>query len=390
MTVLRTTLLVLAFLTAILPMRNASASDRPSVVTAIEVVGKGDAFEIDLVVDGQAEPKLILLRNPYRVALDFDGTLAAAKLPAIDKTSLVTDIRHGLVGADRYRLIMTLSQPVRPKLDVTKGETGVRVSLRLAPGDDKTFTLPSLPKASASPAAEHRSNRPFVIVLDPGHGGIDRGATGEKGTEEKAVNLAFGLALRSALEALPDIKVVMTRDDDTFIPLNERAAIARRAGANLMVSLHADSIRYKDLRGATVYTLSEKASDSLSRELADTENSADRFAGSEWDQDAPEIHDILVDLVRRETEALSEHFAIQLVADLGKGEIRLINNPRRSAGFRVLRAPDVPSILLEMGYLSNPEDEQALQSEDWQKRLAAILARSIAEFAKRPTLGSQR
>lgn len=371
-------------------MRNAHAADRPSIVTAIAAATKADAFEIDLEVDGRAEPKLILLRNPYRVAVDFDGTLAAARLPEIDKSSLVTDIRHGLVGTDRYRLIMTLSQPAQTKLDVTKSKKGARVSLRLTPGDEKSFALPSPPKAPASAAAAGRSDRPFVIVLDPGHGGIDRGATGEKGTEEKAVNLAFGLALRSALEALPNIKVVMTRDDDTFIPLNERAAIARRAGANLMVSLHADSIRYKDLRGATVYTLSEKASDSLSRELADTENSADRFAGSEWDQDAPEIHDILVDLVRRETEALSEHFAIQLVADLGKGEIRLINNPRRSAGFRVLRAPDVPSILLEMGYLSNPEDEEALQSDVWQKRLAGILAQSIAEFATRPILGSQR
>ncbi len=151
-----------------------------------------------------------------------------------------------------------------------------------------------------------------------------------------------------------------------------------------MVSLHADSIRYKDLRGATVYTLSEKASDSLSRELADVENSADRFAGPEWDQDAPEIHDILVDLVRRETEALSEHFAIRLVSDLRTGEIRLINNPKRSAGFRVLRAPDVPSILLEMGYLSNPDDEQDLKSAEWQKRLARLLARSIADFARLP------
>ncbi|SFF03867.1 N-acetylmuramoyl-L-alanine amidase [Aureimonas phyllosphaerae] len=391
-TVMRTllALLTLAFFAAALAVSPSHAGDRPSIVTGIDETATAEGFALTVDVDGKAEPKLILLRNPYRVALDLDETLAAAKPPKLGATALVTDIRHGLVGSDRYRLIVTLAKPAKPELTVTQTANGSRISLRLTPADETAFMLPAVTKPTASAGNGPAEERPFVVVLDPGHGGIDKGATGEKRTEEKAVNLSFGLALRSALEKLPGVEVVMTRDDDTFIPLNERAAIARRAGANLMVSLHADSIRYKDLRGATVYTLSEKASDSLSRELADTENSADRFAGPEWDQDAPEIHDILVDLVRRETEALSEHFAIQLVADLGKGEIRLINNPRRSAGFRVLRAPDVPSILLEMGYLSNPEDEQALQSKEWQTRLAAILARSIAEFAKRPPLTSAR
>lgn len=383
MTIIRFVLFALVPLFLAAAAHPANAAGDPSIVTAITQSPGKEGFGLDIDVEGPAKPRLVLLRNPYRVALDFDETLAAAKLPDIAGDKLVKDLRHGLVGADRYRLILTLTRAVRPELTVTPDGRASRVALRLKPGDDDAFAIAPSDVAAAVATNTKEATRPFVVVLDPGHGGIDNGATGEKGTEEKAVNLAFGKALRDALAKFSGVKVVMTREDDTFIPLNERAAIARRAGANLMVSLHADSIRYKDLRGATVYTLSEKASDSLSRELADVENSADRFAGPEWDQDAPEIHDILVDLVRRETEALSEHFALQLVADMRSGEIRLINNPKRSAGFRVLRAPDVPSILLEMGYLSNPDDEQDLKSAEWQRRLAAILARSIAEFAGR-------
>lgn len=389
MTFLRFVFFALASLVLAVPVRPAMAAGDPSIVTAIAEVSGTQGYGLDIDVEGTAKPRLVLLRNPYRVALDFDDTLSAAKLPDVSDNALVKDLRHGLVGADRYRLILTLTQAVQPDLAVTSRGTASRVALRLKPASDEAFV--AAPVATIAPPRSGKTEeaKPFIVVLDPGHGGIDKGATGEKGTEEKTVNLAFGMALRDALAKFPGVKVLMTREDDTFIPLNERAAIARRAGANLMVSLHADSIRYKDLRGATVYTLSEKASDSLSRELADVENSADRFAGPEWDQDAPEIHDILVDLVRRETEGLSEHFAVQLVADLRNGEIRLINNPKRSAGFRVLRAPDVPSILLEMGYLSNPEDEQDLKSAEWQKRLAGILARSIAEFAGRVPVAHQ-
>ncbi|WP_279479535.1 N-acetylmuramoyl-L-alanine amidase [Aureimonas sp. SK2] len=378
----RFAVLALALALFCLPQGRALADD-PSIVTAIAKADDASAFGLDIDVAGPAKPALVLLRHPYRVALDFDATLAAAKLPELKGDKLVKDMRHGLIGADRYRLILTLTGAARPELTVTPQATGSRVGLRLMPGDDAAFAAAAATTTRKIEASAKVSARPqFVVVLDPGHGGIDNGATGEKGTEEKTVNLAFGIALRDALAEYPEVKVLMTREDDTFIPLNERAAIARRAGANLMLSLHADSIRYRDLRGATVYTLSEKASDSLSREIADSENSSDRFAGPEWDQDAPEIHDILVDLVRRETEGLSEHFALRLVTDLRNGQIRLINNPKRSAGFRVLRAPDVPSILLEMGYLSNPDDEKDLTSERWQKRLAGILAHSIADFAK--------
>ena len=370
---------------------SAHAAD-PSVITAIRLTPTADGDDVEIELDGAAEPELLTLKGPYRLALDFDATLSAAEAPAIKGAHWIKGVKQGLVAADRYRLLLELGGPVKPKLASRQENGRTFISLTLQKGRDGDFVVPVKARQPDTDAAiqPRRASDPFVIVIDPGHGGVDRGATGRNGTEEKAVNLAFGLALRDALAAYPHIRVVMTRDDDTFIPLNERAAIARRAKAGLFVSLHADSIRYKDLRGATVYTLSEKASDGLARELADSENSADRFAGAEWDQDAPEIHDILVDLVRQETEGFSEHFALGLVAQLKDGGVRLINNPKRSAGFRVLRAPDVPSVLVEMGYLSNEEEEKLLTSPEWQKKVASILARSIEAFSRHRSIVDQR
>lgn len=362
----------------------AVAAERETIVTGAHLEEAKDAARLDLTLSGSAEPRMVLMRNPYRIALDFDRTLSAVEMPPADGQGLVSALRQGLAGADRYRVILTLDGPAIPTLEREEAESGSTVRLGLRPGRDGDFVLPAsaVASAGASAAAAGAERRPFLVVLDPGHGGIDRGATGEGGTDEKTVNLAFGLVLRDALEKHGGVEVVMTRTDDTFIPLAERSAIARRAGADLFVSLHADSIRYRDLRGATVYTLSEKASDQLSREVAESENASDRFAGPGWEGDVPEIHDILVDLVRRETETFSDGFATRLVAELRKGEIRLINNPRRSAGFRVLRAPDVPSILFEMGYISNEEDEKMLLSKEWQERLATIVAGAVADFAR--------
>ncbi|WP_019995268.1 N-acetylmuramoyl-L-alanine amidase [Aureimonas ureilytica] len=381
----------LAPLILVLVVSGAAWSADPSIVTSIRLTSAADGDRVVIEMDGAAEPNMLVLKKPYRLAVDLDDTLSAAALPAAKGAHFVRAIKQGLVGTDRYRLLLELKGPVRPDVELKRDGGRTVLTLSLAKGKDADFKVAAKARdVSAVSQARSASQDPFVVVIDPGHGGIDRGATGKNETEEKAVNLAIGLKLRDALSAYPNLKVIMTREDDTFIPLNERAAIARRAKAGLFVSLHADSIRYKDLRGATVYTLSEKASDGLARELAESENSADRFAGAEWDQDAPEIHDILVDLVRQETEGFSEHFALSLVGELKSGGVSLINNPKRSAGFRVLRAPDVPSVLVEMGYLSNEEEEKLLTSPDWQKKVATILARAIEAFSRHRSIFDQR
>ncbi len=365
----------------------ALAEDR--IITAVTQAADADAFTVAFDVIGKPEARLLHLRNPERIAVDFQDTLSAAALDAPPDNALVSASRHGLVSADRYRFIFTLKGAASAELDRAATANGETLSLTIRPATSgkvaaspSSRPAPSQETADAGPdvPAAVPQGRVLKVVLDAGHGGVDKGAVSKSGTLEKEINLAMALALRDALQARGDVEVTLTRDDDTFIPLEERAAIGRRERADLFISIHADSIRYADLRGATVYTLSETASDELSREIAASENAADRFAGEEWQRDEPTVFDILLDLTRRETVSFSEHFASSLVRDLRREDIRLINRPKRSAGFKVLTAPDVPSVLVELGFLSNREDEKLLTDAAWRKDTAAAIARAVMDF----------
>jgi N-acetylmuramoyl-L-alanine amidase len=227
-------------------------------------------------------------------------------------------------------------------------------------------------------------------VIDPGHGGIDNG-TQSSGESEKNLVLAFGLALRDKLEKAGKYRVVMTRDDDTFIPLNDRTKIARNLKAALFVSIHADALpRVEgDAQGATIYTLSDKASDAEAQRLADAENRADAIAGFNLAEEPTDVADILIDLTQRETRTFSNRFARLLMGEM-KTTVRMHKHPLKSAGFRVLKAPDVPSVLVEIGYVSNKGDLEHLVSEGWRSRAVGSMAQAIDGFlAKRlATAGS--
>jgi len=235
--------------------------------------------------------------------------------------------------------------------------------------------------ASAAPVSATDS-RP-VVVLDPGHGGVDNG-TQAGGESEKSIVLGFGLALRDRLEKLGKYRVVMTRSDDTFVPLDERVKLARSAGAALFVSIHADALPKGegDAQGATVYTLSDKASDAEAQRLADLENKADAIGGVNLTEEPTEVADILIDLAQRETKTFSGRFARMVVGEM-KVTTRMHKHPLKSAGFRVLKAPDVPSVLIELGYVSNKDDLQSLMSENWRSKTVGAVAKSIdSYFAK--------
>jgi N-acetylmuramoyl-L-alanine amidase len=225
-----------------------------------------------------------------------------------------------------------------------------------------------------------RNQKP-IIVLDPGHGGVDNGALGRDHVVEKWVVLEFAKALAAKLRESGHYKVVLTREDDTFVPLGERVRMARGLDAALFVSLHADSLAGggDNVQGATVYTVSDRASDAEAARIAEHENSADAAAGVEAKEDASDVNDILFDLTRRETRAFSHVFAHSL-AEYWKVAARLNKNPRRSAGFVVLKAPDVPSVLLELGYLSNDSDVADLTSADWRGKATTQVARAIDAF----------
>jgi N-acetylmuramoyl-L-alanine amidase len=223
-----------------------------------------------------------------------------------------------------------------------------------------------------------------VIVIDPGHGGIDNG-TQSGGESEKNLVLGFGLALRDRIEHSGKYRVVMTRSDDTFIPLADRVRIARNQSAALFVSIHADALPHRegDAQGATIYTLSDRASDTEAERLAETENKADAIGGVNLTEEPTDVADILIDLVQRETRTFSNRFAHLLAGEM-KNTTRMYKHPLKSAGFRVLKAPDVPSVLVELGYVSNKSDLQHLVSENWRSRTVGSVAQAIdAFFAKR-------
>jgi N-acetylmuramoyl-L-alanine amidase len=219
-----------------------------------------------------------------------------------------------------------------------------------------------------------------VVVIDPGHGGVDGGTVSASGVAEKDVVLDFARELRKALEKTGRYDVHLTRDDDTFISLGKRVRIARGHKADLFIAVHADSLRQRGVRGATVYTLSEKASDAEAAALAEKENAADFIGGIDLGEDLDEeVSGILMDLALRETKNHSIYFARRVVKSLGP-VTPLNRRPMRSAGFKVLKAPDVPSVLLELGYLSNRHDEKNLVSGKWRHQAANAVSEAIDAF----------
>lgn len=248
------------------------------------------------------------------------------------------------------------------------------------------FSTPALLAAAETAAADiprpARPPRRRVVMIDPGHGGRDPGAIGVRGTLEKEVTLAIARETARRLERQFGVQAEMTRRDDRFLPLSERVALGRRAGADLFVSIHADSAPSKDARGLSAYTLSEEASDSFASALARQENRADAIGGVDLGDTKKVVRDILLDLAARHTKHASLVAKQGLVTGAGR-DLPLLENPMRSANFAVLKAPDVPSVLIETGFLSNEADEALLRDPKARLRIAAVLARELAGVVSR-------
>lgn len=390
-------LLALLALLSVLLVQSVSvyAADRvASPLAALTFRMAGDDLRTRIVVMFDREPKLstLLLDNPHRLVVDLPETRFGFDEKSLEPRGLVSRVRYGLVGKGRSRLILTLRGPFKVEdLRVLKNESasGYRLVTDIVATSDREFAdqlqgrkeITSSTDRDEKPvqaASQNGTARPFTIMIDPGHGGIDSGAESLSGIKEKDLTLAFGQALRDRLAQDKNIKVLMTREDDTFLRLSERVRIARQHEADLFISIHADTINQHDIRGATVYTISDKASDSVARAMAERENKSDTLAGAA-PEEQPEVTDILLDLTRRETHTFSLSFAEKVIHSL-QGQVNLINNPHRFAGFQVLRAPDVPSVLIEIGYLSNAEDEKLISNPEWRKKLADRLAIAIKAF----------
>ena len=382
----------------------AAATGRPGAAIAAESLpeatavrlGGNDAdtrFVMDLT--RKIDLHAFTLADPYRVVVDIPQV--TFKLPPQAGQSgrgLIKAFRYGLMMEGGSRIVFDVTKPVRVEkayvMDAAAGDPA-RLVLDLVPTDRRRFlheiAIEDRLLAAQPPARPHANAtdkiadpRPLV-VLDPGHGGIDTGTVASTGQMEKNIVLDFAKRLGVRVERSGKFRVLMTRSDDTYVPLDARVRIARNAGAALFVSIHADSLPHKegDAQGATIYTLSNKASDAKAAELADKENGADVIAGVDLKSEPNDVAGILIDLAQRETKTFSLQFAHDVVADM-KGVARLHKEPIKSAGFRVLKAPDVPSVLVELGYVSNREDLKSLMSDAWRDRTADSIAKAIDTY----------
>lgn len=347
----------------------------------------GDQNRTRLIAVFSANPtySLQFLKQPYRLVINLPSVdFSSQKQPPI-KLGMVSDLRYGLSGPNTSRIILTTNSPFAVEnhkverldsglwqliVDITRDNEANFQQLLTKPGNGDSRTNDGKPP----------EKKPFRVVVDAGHGGVDSGAEGISGVIEKNVTLAFARTLRDELEKNLDLEVFLTRDSDVFLRLNERVEKARNYGADLFISIHADTINMSAMRGATVYTISDRASDDLAKALADRENKADLLDGLPADE-APEITDILIDLARRETLVFSVNFADRVILSLEQDNINLIKNPHRYAGFQVLKAPDIPSVLIEIGYLSNKEDEKLITDPLWRKKAATAIASAVQQFA---------
>ena len=405
----------------------ADAVAKPAITDARLGVEPG-LTRVVISLSQRSDFRVFTLADPYRVVIDLSEV--EWKVPSGTKLrgqGLVAGMRYGLFKAGTSRVVLDLMEPSEVgRAEILPAENGepLRLLVDLRPVSDTQFrahlkdpavaysTVASIApatkpaskpatsgnssnssnssggsggagagalggSAAKQPTEEPKRGKP-VIVIDPGHGGIDPGAIGAS-ANEKELTLAVARALKQELEATGKFRVLLTRNRDVYIPLRDRFGLAREKGAELFISLHADSHNDPLTRGASVYTLSEKASDAESAALAAKENKSDIIAGVDLSKQSNVVSNILIDLAQRDTKNMSTRFATLLVREL-KDQTMLLGNTHRYAGFAVLKAPDVPSVLVEMGYISSSKDEALLSSSAHQLKLARAIRQAVENY----------
>ncbi|EJF87888.1 hypothetical protein ME1_00852 [Bartonella vinsonii subsp. arupensis OK-94-513] len=367
---------------------NIQAADAIKLVN-LRTIGDNTHTRIIAVFNAKPNVRLQILDKPARLVInlpivDFSAQNTSSKKQNI-LSSMLSDVRYSLSDIQTSRIILTskvtfiVEKTIVQKLDNGLWQLLIDISKSTQEKFNEIFEKQQ--KTHLNVQKNLMRTRNFRVILDPGHGGIDGGARGVTGILEKDVTLAFARVLRDELKKDSHITVALTRDSDVFLRLSERVKKAQEFGADLFISIHADTISAHSLRGATVYTISDKASDAIAKSLAENENKVDLLDGLPADE-SHEVTDILIDLTRRETHAFSVNFANSVVSSLSKNNIHLINNPHRYADFQVLRASDIPSVLIEIGYLSNKEDEKLLNNPQWRQQMAHSITHSIRQFAE--------
>ncbi len=368
-------------------------------VQNIRLGASDGATRLVLEISGRADFNVFSLDTPRRIVVDLPSLDWPDVSASPEPRGHISGLRFGQFTATQSRLVVDLNAPAIVwrsfMLDPASGfPHRLVVDLKTSSAENfakqvaadrmakraKSLT-PSSPSVISPPVISQGPREPNpkpVIVIDAGHGGVDPGATGRK-TLEKQVTLAFSKELAQQLRKTGKYDVYLTRSRDIYIPLRQRVNIARKHKADLFISIHADAIKRKNIRGMSIYTLSETASDKEAEALARKENRSDIIVGFDFDDHPPEIADTLIDLSQRLTKNLSVEFA-NLVVKNARGTTRLLERTHRFAGFRVLKAPDVPSVLIELGFLTNRSDEKQLLSASWRRKIAKSLVKSVNGF----------
>ncbi|WP_282605627.1 N-acetylmuramoyl-L-alanine amidase [Pelagibius sp. Alg239-R121] len=388
---------IVVLILAVMALWLNEAYAKPNV-SVIRIGEHPDKTRLVLELSEAPNYRVFLLPNPYRVVIDLpelDWTVPENRIP--DGRGVIEALRFGLFAAGTSRVVLDLKQPAlvksvfvlppkdgRPHRLVVDVEPVSVAAFNAAPQDRLAVSSkqplrvaqPAIPADVAPKAAGDA--RP-TIVIDPGHGGVDPGSTSVTGLVEKKLALDYAKELKRQLEASGRFRVVLTRDRDVFLALRDRIEIAHQAKGNLFVSLHANNHKSRKIKGFSVYTLSEKSSDAEARNLATKENKADIIAGFDLSEQTEVVRDILIDLAQRESKNQGNQFATTVIDEVGQ-VAGLLGNPHRYAGFAVLKSPTIPSVLIEIGYLSNKTEEKRLRDPGYRKKLMSALARSIGSY----------
>jgi N-acetylmuramoyl-L-alanine amidase len=391
------------------PTQKARQKPAAEPKAQLTLTGDRSATIARLRLRGAVGVRVFTLASPYRVIVELTGASLPPPKPGSAGHGLVERYHSGQFEAGKSRVVMETIGPTKATEFPVVEENGFKIAeIALTPmpvaefGEGTGANPPPPPTEPAGglsaggmppdfgaglPGIAQPPARP-VIVIDPGHGGIDPGAVGADNLYEKAIVMAVALKLEDVLEKSERYQVRMTREADVFVALDQRVAFSRQNAANLFISLHADSLEQtsaaQSISGATVYTLSERASDEQARKMAEKENASDLLAGLSAKQtDDDDVKNILIDLMKRETATFSAEFANVVRTSLGKS-VQLSRDPMRSAAFKVLKQTHAPSVLIELGYMSNAADAKRLNSPDWQLKIATAIANAVdAYFASR-------
>ncbi|NCT40230.1 MAG: N-acetylmuramoyl-L-alanine amidase [Alphaproteobacteria bacterium] len=361
-----------------------------------------DKTRLVIDLDEDAKFRTFVIGDPYRMVIDLPSFAWKTATVKDQQASGITAVRHGNLKPGISRIVFDLNRPISihsaftlpasqgkpPRLVIDFANTNT-AGFAMAQNDIRgTLDINKGTELSAAPPPRTPSTKPQLtdkkplVIIDPGHGGVDPGAIGPNGIHEKNVVLALGLELKKQLEESGQYRVKMTRYDDTFIQLSNRVKYARKHNGDLFVSIHADSLRDNKVSGASFYTLSEKASDAQAAKLAARENKADLIAGIELEVEDEAVMDILIDLARRNTQNQSKYFANILIGKFKGNKLKLLRSANRHANFAVLKAPDIPSVLVETGFMSNVEEATKLNSPAHRQRIAGSLKKGIDAYFK--------